>query len=471
MSKGSDNNLDEEIEFQPENPKPFGSESHRRYGQYCRATTRREALYWGAKRGDIKSDEAAGFLTRGPKRRAKKQSTHRKVMHGIVTDSGNLIASRYFLGLGIQARRNNSIEEAELSLKAIDRVLERVQSRVNNKIVALKTSSLEDFVAYFKAAVAEERKASPELAVEKWRYYSETRLDNPTFTASSLRRLQKDPQFSWGLKRIRVLQDTLENALQGWLKLWKANGLTELSDMNGVDGETSGRRAANDLARDALADLKQGQRPSDNVVLQALRLWGFAKSISRQNVMPEGHEWVHSDTLGIIEDRCYHKQMISTGCKGHEYFVRLLSSWARKRSPKGMLPFTTISLNKNYAGRLHRDSGNIGPSVGIAIGAFTGGRLRVWPSDSGRGTRSDVEAVRKEPSLALNIKKGVVFDGNCAHEVEPFKGERYSMIFFTGKKYAKTSAAVKRKVVNMGADWPTTASLNRLQAKVPRVRK
>merc|ERR1712232_1208785 len=153
---------------------------------------------------------------------------------------------------------------------------------------------------------------------------------------------------------------------------------------------------------------------------------------------------------------------------GHENFVRLLSAWARKRSPNGELPFTTISLNKNYAGRLHRDAGNIGPSVGCAIGPFTGGRLRYWAGDSQKGARSaDVESVRDEPSVALNIKRGVVFDGNCAHEVEPFEGERYSLIFFTVKKYKKTSSAVKRKMINMGADWPTRRSLAKLANEVP----
>lgn len=27
--------------------------------------------------------------------------------------------------------------------------------------------------------------------------------------------------------------------------------------------------------------------------------------------------------------------------------------------------------------------------------------------------------------MLTSIRKGVVFDGNCAHEVEPFEGERY----------------------------------------------
>ena len=89
-----------------------------------------------------------------------------------------------------------------------------------------------------------------------------------------------------------------------------------------------------------------------------------------------------------------------------------------------------ISLNKNYAGRLHRDAGNIRPSIDLSIGPFTGGNLRYWAEDSQKGARSSrVEEVRGEPSLALNIMRGTVFDGNSDNEVEPFKGERYSLIF------------------------------------------
>lgn len=406
-------------------------------------------------------------------KKAKKQpmkakgGTKGKVMGGIVRDNTQYIAERYILYLGIQARLNRSIQEAQDSLKAIDRVQADVTARIHKRIMAGKTSTLEDFMSYVRSAVAAEGKAHPDLCVEKWRYYSKAHLKNPGFTAAKVRELMKDPQFSKGDVEIRVLQGNLGDTLRGWLKMLKTMGMKDISDIGGVDGMEAGRRAADELAKDALEGLKKGEFPSDEVALKALRLWGFDKSVSRQNVLPKGHEWVHSDTLGIIENRNDHKMIVSSPCRGHENFVRLLSSWARKRSPNAALPFTTISLNKNYAGRLHRDGGNIGPSIGVAAGPYTGGGLRFWAGDSRKGTRSDPELVRKEPSLLLNIKKGVVFDGNCAHEVEPFTGERYSLIFFTVKKYKKASDEVKRKMIDMGADWPSSTSLKRLTAEVP----
>ena len=83
-----------------------------------------------------------------------------------------------------------------------------------------------------------------------------------------------------------------------------------------------------------------------------------------------------------------------------------------------------------------------------------------------QGAGSQVEDARAEPSVALNIKKDVVFDSNCAHEVEPFEGERYSLIFFTLKKYERASSSVKRRMVKMGVDWPTAKVLKRLSANV-----
>lgn len=393
-----------------------------------------------------------------------------KVMDGIIKDGKNYIAQRYFCLLGIQARKRKNLRDAQASLTAIDNVQAIVQSRINKKLMAGSESTLEDFMTYVKAAVTEMKKAFPGLGVESWRYYSENHLKYPGFTKSSLRSLRKNPQISFGDSRVRVLQGTMENTLPGWLTLSKAAGLNSLGDIQGIEGLEARRRAANDFAKQELASLKKGDLPSDAVVLKALRLWGFQESTSRPNVLPEGRDWVYSDTLGIIEARKDHAMTVTSACTGHVHFIRLISSWARRRSPNREVPFTTISLNKNYAGRLHRDGGNIGPSIGLAIGLFTGGKLRYWAADSQRGKRSkNVEQVRDEPSIALNTKRGAVFDGNCAHEVEPFEGERYSLIFFTVKKYKEACLSVKRKIVSMGADWPTDASLKALQAKVPRL--
>jgi hypothetical protein len=474
--------LDDGTLWKPDNPKRRGSLPWQRYNEYSRAKTVREALFLGAKQGDIRWDEAAGFMTRTPKPEAEKPTKKRdgatkqakqpfpqkgKIMNGVISDGSKYFVGRFFCYLGIQARNKSTMEDAQACLRAIDRVHESVMSKNNRMTMTGKTSSLEDFVRYVKASVAKERKASPDLGVEKWRYYAAAKADS--FAESSLKKLRKDPQISISDAWVRVLQDGVDDGLRGWLKFAKAMGHEKMSDVSGIDGLNAGRRAADKFAEETMANIREGERPTDAQVLRALRLWGFEKSRSRQNVLPEGREWVHSDTLGLLETKYgSHDMAVTAACRGHENFVRLLCSWARRRSPGGVLPFTTISLNKNYAGRLHRDSGNVGPSIGVAIGPYTGGGLRFWADDPGRGSKRNVEGVRKEPSALLDIRKGVVFDGNCAHEVQPFEGERYSLIFFTVKKYKKADPSVKRKMIQMGADWPSDVSLKRLQAQIPR---
>ena len=376
------------------------------------------------------------------------------------------LAEKSFLYFTIQSRSHKCIQDAKASLNGMEKVISIVQTAIHTEIMAGRQSTLEDFVIYVKAAVAQVRESSPDLGVEKWRYCATKSFSG--LTPCGLRTLREDPQMSVGATFIRLRPDILENALRGWLKLLKSYGFNELGQIANVKEMKGGQSAADELAREGLAKLKKGQHPSDKVVHKALRLWGFERRTFGQNVIPEGQEWEHSDTLRIIESRFNDSRIIISPCNGHENFVRLLGSWAHKRTPNGQLPFTTM-LFKNYAGKLHRVTRNTGTSVGLAIGSFTGGKLRYWAGDSQEGARSShVEAVRDDPGNALNTRRGVVFDGDCGHEVEPFRGKRYSLMFFTVEKYKKASNAVKRKMVNMTVDSDTDDILERLQAKVLR---
>ena len=75
--------------------------------------------------------------------------------------------------------------------------------------------------------------------------------------------------------------------------------------------------------------------------------------------------------------------------------------------------YTTIQVNKNVMSMPHVDKNNVGPSKIIALGDFTGGELYI-------------------EGVPFNIKnKWKSFNGNKGHWVSPFKGERYSLVFFT----------------------------------------
>jgi len=75
--------------------------------------------------------------------------------------------------------------------------------------------------------------------------------------------------------------------------------------------------------------------------------------------------------------------------------------------------FTTIQVNKNILSPPHVDKNNVGPSYIIALGDFEGGKLVIEG---------------KEYNIKNRFKK---FDGTLGHWVTPFKGTRYSLVFFT----------------------------------------
>ena len=86
-------------------------------------------------------------------------------------------------------------------------------------------------------------------------------------------------------------------------------------------------------------------------------------------------------------------------------------------------------VNKNYGGKLHRDAGNIGPSLLRALGDVKGGELHYGPYDNTkRPLHTLKESGRVMPDIRENI---VVFDGRRRHEVADFEGERYSLVYFS----------------------------------------
>merc|ERR1719422_165292 len=85
------------------------------------------------------------------------------------------------------------------------------------------------------------------------------------------------------------------------LNLEDAKFLKEANDSLGVMAE---RLAADRMAQMILEAVHtESRRVTDLEVLSVLQAWAFKKNDTRQNVMPEGHRWVHSDTLGIVRLR------------------------------------------------------------------------------------------------------------------------------------------------------------------------
>ena len=66
---------------------------------------------------------------------------------------------------------------------------------------------------------------------------------------------------------------------------------------------------------------------------------------------------------------------LSEATVSSKHLVNVLCRYVKQEFPEFM--FTSITLNKNFAAKKHRDSNNLGDSRLIALGDFTGGNLLV----------------------------------------------------------------------------------------------
>ena len=230
------------------------------------------------------------------------------------------------------------------------------------------------------------------------------------------------------------------------------------SEASSTPLEKRSRQKANLVAEEMLA---AGCAIGDDKMLRVLRHWKFSENTSRLNVMPRDAVYVESDTLGLVSTR----QGVVTASrltKRYPAVFQFLSSWVRQAFPlTPCFAFTSVNVNYNYAARVHRDSGNSGPSLTRSFGKFTGGALNYWGEDDGSLTLELLER-QCAPTVLDTSKALVLFDGRRAHAVEPFAGERYSLVFFCTSACARARPAVIQFLVSLGAHIPTTsASLQR----------
>ena len=103
-------------------------------------------------------------------------------------------------------------------------------------------------------------------------------------------------------------------------------------------------------------------------------------------------------------------------CWLRPYLYKLLLDFAEKHVK---IPYTSITLNQNYAAAPHRDKGNVGVSYLVAFGDYTGGELELLEGDKG----------------LYDVRTPLITDfSKVLHAVKPFTGDRYSLVFYTAKK-------------------------------------
>ena len=240
-----------------------------------------------------------------------------------------------------------------------------------------------------------------------------------------------------------------------------------------LSGETAqmqrGRLIADATAAQVLERAAiDGGRITDDDILRVFRQWRFKKNDARTNVLPEGKPWVFSDTLGLIRDRCG-KYML-TGPSRYVEVCRVLNRWMKDNLSSAFC-CTSISLNKGYAARLHRDSNNVGPSICRAIGNFKGGRLGYFRDDDSSHELEALQADHAQEAVYLDVKADFqLFDGLRGHFVEPFKGQRLSFVFFSVGKYWKTKPSMLAELRKRDFPLPSAEWMSHAESLLPQPR-
>lgn len=366
--------------------------------------------------------------------------------------SGSFNAYIMFEGFSIDTQAIASSEIAWANRRAMERVNRHVCLWLAEERPADEAVTDLEFVGFVRGLLAEVRATWPNLV--DWRYHSEIKKTK-------------------GKPAVRVKTvGCIAEALRGWRALRQNLNLADMFNMSACTDLL--RDEAEVLAKQIMSGLDHDAYPTDDNALQVLRAWGFSRNKNRPNVLPDDREWVNSDTLGLVLPQvsvngvC--RPVISASTRKHETVFRLLHRWVHGRLPgycgDKLPPCTSMSLNRGYAARLHRDGRNEGPSVGISVGKFEGGRLKYWPTDNGRIELKDLQL---RPHIVLDTKMAPqVFDGCLGHEVEPFTGERFSAVLFTCPRRHKVSKATRMTMGSqLGIRIPTDAELRHMRTFLP----
>ena len=161
------------------------------------------------------------------------------------------------------------------------------------------------------------------------------------------------------------------------------------------------------------------------IVLDLLRNLDFPTT-QRPNVLRGGHTGYKGFVLGRVTswagkgEKAGYRKIQSAKTKEPKYkeLLKETRKFMKLKDPK--FKFSSIQFNKNHRSAKHTDSKNTGVSYIVGLGDYTGGELMVY--DEGG----------KNP-VKKNIKNRFYkFNGSIyPHETAPFKGERYSLVFYS----------------------------------------
>ena len=140
---------------------------------------------------------------------------------------------------------------------------------------------------------------------------------------------------------------------------------------------------------------------------------------------------MQSESLGLVRSRDG-QFLLTKYTRKWNFFFQALCKWLENHYPTDVderFPFTTTSLNLDFAARRCRDANNAGPSISNSFGEFSTGFLKHWPNDD--GTQELDELADADAQIFDTRTNLILLDGERAHAASDNEGEWYSLVFFT----------------------------------------
>jgi len=108
----------------------------------------------------------------------------------------------------------------------------------------------------------------------------------------------------------------------------------------------------------------------------------------------------------------------SSYTKKYPWILDLLKEFMKSHCPE--FKFSSVYVNRNVVCKKHLDSNNMGESLLVGLGEYTGGETTLYLGKSGNVPKK------------FHIKsQSLIFNGSeISHKSEKFKGIRYSLVFF-----------------------------------------
>ena len=161
------------------------------------------------------------------------------------------------------------------------------------------------------------------------------------------------------------------------------------------------------------------------LILDMLRNFNWPMT-KRPNVLRGKQKGYTGFALGIITswagkgDKSGYRKTLSLKTRELKYKRLFIETKKLMKMKNPKFKFTSIQYNKNHRAAKHKDAKNTGISYIIGLGDYTGGELIVYDEDGKNPVKKDIK------------NKFYTFDGSkYPHETAPFKGERYTLVFYS----------------------------------------